>query len=137
MELERRKFTYRGYTLEELRKMSMDAFIKLLPARQRRSLSRGIPLRHKKLMERLRRARRALKRGKELVVRTHNRDAVIFPEYVGLTIAVHNGKDFIPVKITPEHIGHYLGEYSITNKRIQHGDPGMGATRSSQYVPLK
>jgi len=132
-----RKYTYRGYTLEELQSMPMDEFIKLIPSRQRRSLLRGLPRRQKKLLEKLRRARRALKKGKKIIVRTHNRDMVILPEMVGLSIGVHNGKEFIKVDITPDHIGHYLGEYAPTHKRVQHGNPGVGATRSSMYVPLK
>jgi len=56
---------------------------------------------------------------------------------VGITINVHNGKDFTPITMKPEMIGHYLGEYAITNKRVQHGAPGVGASRSSLYVPLK
>ena len=134
---QRRKFLYRGKNLEELKKMSMKQFIELLPSRQRRTLKRGIPRRQKKLLKKLKKARKAEKDGRELIVRTHNRDMVIFPEFIGLTIGVHNGIEFIPVKITPEHIGHYLGEYSPTVKRVQHGNPGVGATRSSQFVPLK
>ena len=137
-EFERKKFTYRGKTLKELQKMSMDEFIQLVPTRMRRSLKRGLPKRHKKVLEKLRKAHRAAKAGKELVVRTHCRDLPIFPEFIGLTIGVHNGKDFLSVKITPEHIGHYLGEYAPTiPKRTIHGAPGIGATKSSQYVPLK
>ena len=115
----------------------MDEFIKLLDARKRRSMLRGLPHRQKKLLENLRRAKRALKKGKKVVVRTHARDMVVTPEMVGLIIAVHNGKEFIPVDISPEHIGHYLGEFSPTHKRVTHGNPGIGATRSSQYIPLK
>lgn len=137
-EFERKKFTYRGKTLKELQKMSMDEFIQLVPTRMRRSLKRGLPKRHKKVLEKLRKAHRAAKAGKELVVRTHCRDLPIFPEFIGLTIGVHNGKDFLTVKITPEHIGHYLGEFSPTTpKPVRHGSPGIGATKSSQYVPLK
>ncbi|MEM1657478.1 MAG: 30S ribosomal protein S19 [Candidatus Jordarchaeales archaeon] len=132
-----KEFTYRGYTLEELQKMPMDDFIKLLPARQRRSLIRGLPPRHKKLLEKIRRARRALKKDKKVIVKTHNRDLIILPEMVGLTIAVYNGKEFVPVEIRPEMIGHYLGEFALTCKRVVHGAPGIGATRSSMYVPLK
>ncbi|MEM2576477.1 MAG: ribosomal protein S19 family protein, partial [Candidatus Bathyarchaeia archaeon] len=44
---------------------------------------------------------------------------------------------FVPVEIKPEMIGHYLGEFAITNKRVVHGAPGIGASRSSMYVPLK
>lgn len=132
-----RKFTFRGYTLEELQNLPMDEFIKLVPSRQRRSMLRGLPHRQKKLLENLRRARRALKKGKKVTVRTHARDMVITPEMVGLTIATHNGREFIPIEITPEHIGHYLGEFALTHKRVSHGNPGIGATRSSQYIPLK
>jgi small subunit ribosomal protein S19 len=136
-ELDRLRFKYRGFTIEELKKMNMDQFIQLLPARARRSLKRGLPPRQKKLLERLRRAYRAKKRGKDLLTRTHVRDMIIFPEMVGLKIGVYNGRIFEIVEIKPEMIGHYLGEFSLTRKRVQHGSPGIGATRSSKYVPLK
>ncbi len=136
-ELDRLRFHYRGYTLEELKKMNMDQFIQLLPARARRSLKRGLPPRQKKLLERLRRAYRAKKRGKDLLTRTHVRDMICFPEMVGLKIGVYNGKMFEVVDIKPEMIGHYLGEFSLTRRRVSHGSPGIGATRSSKYVPLK
>lgn len=134
---DRRKFYYRGKTLEELRKMSMKEFIKLIPSRQRRSLERGMPNRQRKLLKKLQKAQKAAKKDREVIVRTHNRDMVIFPEFIGLTIAVHNGLEFIPVKVSPEHIGHYLGEFAPTTKQVRHGNPGVGATRSSQFVPLK
>jgi small subunit ribosomal protein S19 len=139
LEEERRKlqFQYRGYTLDELKKMNMDQFIQLLPARARRSLRRGLPPRQKKLLERLRRAYRAKKRGKDLITRTHVRDMIVFPEMCGLKIGVYNGKDFEIVEVLPDMIGHYLGEFSLTRRRVQHGSPGIGATRSSKYVPLK
>ncbi|MFX1320296.1 MAG: 30S ribosomal protein S19 [Promethearchaeota archaeon] len=139
LEEERRKlqFQYRGYTLDELKKMNMDQFIQLLPARARRSLRRGLPPRQKKLLERLRRAYRAKKRGKDLITRTHVRDMIVFPEMCGLKIGVYNGKDFEIVEVLPDMIGHYLGEFSLTRRRVQHGSPGIGATRSSKFVPLK
>lgn len=136
-EFSRRRFHYRGHTLDELKKMSMDQFIQLLPARARRTLKRGLPPRQKKLLQRLRRAYRAKKRGKDLITRTQVRDMIIFPEMVGLKIAVHNGGSFEVVEIKPDMIGHYLGEFALTRKRVQHGSPGIGATRSSKYVPLK
>jgi small subunit ribosomal protein S19 len=136
-ERDRLKFHYRGYTLEELKKMNMDEFIKLLPARARRSLRRGLPPRQKKLLERLRRAYRAKKRGKDILTRTHVRDMLIFPDFVGLKIGVYNGKSYEIVEVKPEMIAHYLGEFSLTRRHVQHGSPGIGATRSSKYVPLK
>jgi small subunit ribosomal protein S19 len=56
---------------------------------------------------------------------------------VGLKFAVHNGKEFLVVEVKPEMIGHRLGEFALTRKRVIHGTPGIGATRSSMYVPLK
>ncbi len=129
-----REFTYRGYTLEQLLQMSMDEFIKLLPSRQRRSLRRGLTEAQRKLLEKVRKYKRL---GINKPIRTHARDMIILPEMVGMTIAVHNGKEFVPVEIVPEMIGHRLGEFAITNKRVVHGRPGVGATKSSMYVPLK
>ncbi len=131
-----REFTYRGYTLAQLQQMSMDEFIKLLPARQRRSLLRGLTEQQKILLTKIRKAKSQSK-GNSKPIKTHCRDMIILPEMVGLTILVHNGKDFVPVEIKPEMIGHYLGEFAITNKRVIHGAPGIGASRSSMYVPLK
>jgi small subunit ribosomal protein S19 len=54
-----------------------------------------------------------------------------------LTIHVYNGKEFVPVKIKPEMLGHYLGEFSLTRGKTKHGLPGIGATKSSLYIPLK
>ena len=136
-ERDKLRYHYRGYMLDDLKKMNMDQLLQLLPARARRSLRRGLPPRQKKVIERLRRAYRAKKRGKDLVVRTHVRDLVIFPEFVGLKVGIYNGQNFDLVEIRPEMIGHYLGEFALTRKRVQHGSPGIGATRSSKYVPLK
>ncbi len=132
------KFKYRGKTLEELLNMSMDEFVKLLPARQRRSLLRGFTPAQRKLLEKIRKARRkASGSGKPVVVKTHVRDMIVLPEMVGLTIAIYNGKEFIPVKIVPEMIGHYLGEFSPTCRQVTHGEPGLKATRSKMFVGLK
>lgn len=114
--------------------MSMDNFINLLPARQRRSLLRGLTPAQIKLLEKIRKVKKS---GKNKVIRTHCRDAIILPEMVGMKIAVHDGKRFQEIEIKPEMIGHYLGEFAITNKRVIHGSPGVGASRSSRYVPLK
>ncbi|MEM1536930.1 MAG: 30S ribosomal protein S19 [Candidatus Bathyarchaeia archaeon] len=132
-----REFTYRGFTLEQLQSMSMDEFIMLLPARQRRSLQRGLSPEQRTLLEKIRKAKEAMRKGQTITIKTHARDMVVLPEMVGLTIHVHNGKEFVPVKIEPEMIGHYLGEFAITNKPVKHGTPGIGASRSSMYVPLK
>jgi len=129
----KRVFKYRGYTLKELLEMDREKFMELLPARQRRRLKRGFNAREKKLLQKIER----VKNGEKVKLRTHARDMIILPEMVGLTIEVHNGKEFIPVTIKEEMIGHYLGEFALTRKPVKHGSPGVGATRSSMYVPLK
>jgi small subunit ribosomal protein S19 len=132
-----KEFSYRGHSLNSLTGMSMDEFINLLPSRQRRSLQRGLTPEQRILLEKLREAKEAQKQGKEASIKTHVRDLIILPEMVGAKIQVHNGKDFVAMEIKPEMIGHYLGEFAITNKPVRHGTPGIGASRSSMYVPLK
>jgi small subunit ribosomal protein S19 len=132
-----KEFMYRGYSLESLLNMSMDEFISLLPSRQRRSLLRGLTPEQRILLEKTREAKEAQEKGEEVSVKTHVRDMIILPEMVGMQIHVHNGKEFLRVDIKPEMIGHYLGEFAITNKPVRHGTPGIGASRSSMYVPLK
>ena len=76
----------------------------------------------RKLRERI----KSIREGKSNeTLRTHVRDMIILPDMVDITINVHNGKEFTPIAIKPEMIGHYLGEYAITNKRVQHGAPGV------------
>ncbi len=134
----RLEFKYKGYTLEELQEMPMKKFMELIPARQRRSMMRGIAPKQRKLVIKIKKARRLLNRGKEpRVIRTHCRDFVITPDMVGLTFGIYNGKEFQEVKIVEEAIGRYLGEFAPTRKIVQHGSPGMGATRGSMFVPIK
>ena len=132
-----KEFVYRGYSLDSLMSLSMDEFINLLPSRQRRSLQRGLTPEQRILLEKIRKAKEAIKQGQMLKVKTHVRDVIILPEMVGIKLFVHNGKEFVPVDIKPQMIGHYLGEFAITNKPVRHGTPGIGASRSSMYVPLK
>jgi small subunit ribosomal protein S19 len=133
-----KEFTYRGYTLPQLQAMSMDEFILLLPSRRRRTLQRGLTKEQRTLLENIRKTKQTQQeKEQKTVVKTHTRDMIILPEMVGVTILVHNGKTFSPVEISPEMIGHYLGEFALTNKTVKHGSPGIGASRSSMYVPLK
>ncbi len=132
-----REFGYRGRTLKEIQQMSLEDLAQILPSRARRSLLRGLPLRKKKLLEKVRKAKKLQSQGKNPVIKTHERDAIVLPEMVGLKIAIHNGKDFAYVDIKPEMVGHFLGEFAPTRRRVTHGEPGVGATKSSLYVPLK
>ena len=129
------EFTYRGYDLDELQDMDLDEVAELLPARQRRTILRGLSEEHQKLLDKA-----EDKTGQETAnnpIRTHLRDMPVLPEFVGLTFAVYTGQSFERVKIEPEMIGHYLGEFQLTRNSVEHGQAGIGATRSSKFVPLK
>lgn len=125
----KKEFSYRGKTLAELQRLSLKELMELLPSRQRRSLKRGISPRQKKLMDKV-------KQGKKSV-RTHARDMVVLPQFVGATISVYNGKEYIPIVILPEMIGHYLSEFAHTRKKVSHSAPGVGATRSSAALSVR
>jgi len=127
-------FTYRGLSQKELEELPLDKMLKLFPSRARRSLTRGINDGKRKLIEEMKAAKAGTLKNP---INTHLRDVLILPAMVGVTLNVFSGKEFKPITITTEMIGHYLGEYVITNKRVSHGAPGVGASRSSLYVPLK
>lgn len=133
----RREFRYRGYTLEEIQSMPVDKLAEVLPARQRRTLKRGLKENHRKLLEKIRKLNEMGEKGKKKTIKTHLRDMIILPEMVGFTIYVYNGKEYVPVEIRPEMIGHYLGEFAPSCKKVEHGEPGLKATRSSMFLPLK
>jgi small subunit ribosomal protein S19 len=123
------EFTYRGKTLQNLKKLSLEEFAELLPARQRRTINRGLGDEHKKILNKI--------NDGDTTIRTHLRDMIILPEMVGLNLEIHNGKIFEKIEVIPEMLGHYFGEYSFTRKRVSHGSAGVGATKSSKFVPLK
>jgi small subunit ribosomal protein S19 len=123
-----KEFTYRGKTLEELQAMSVNDFSELLPARQRRSLKRGLTDTKKIFLKKLERKNN---------VKTHCRDMIILPAMVGKTIRIHKGKEFVAIEIQPEMIGHFLGEFALTRNKVSHSAPGVGATRSSSAVSVR
>ena len=125
----KKEFTYRGHTMEELLKMPLAEIIELLPARARRTYIRGLNTEQEAFVRRL--------RASEGPVRTHRREIPILPEFVGKTVNVYNGKEFATVDIKPEMIGHALGEFAMTRKSVRHSGLGVGATRSSKFMPLK
>lgn len=127
-----KQFTYRGKSAAELEALTLEELAAMITARQRRSLRRGLTKQQKKLLESVRRAR-----GKDKLIRTHVRDMIILPEMVGAKMGIYTGKEYKTVEITESMIGHYLGEFAMTRKPVKHSSPGLGATRSSKFVPLK
>ncbi|MFA0821900.1 MAG: 30S ribosomal protein S19 [Methanomethylovorans sp.] len=123
------EFTFRGKTLEQLQALSLEEFTELLTARERRSIRRGFNDHQKDVMQQV-------KDGASNV-RTHYRNVIILPDMVGKTVSVYNGKSFLDFEIQPEMIGHRFGEFALSRSKVSHGSAGVGATRSSRFVPLK
>ena len=131
IEVRKKEFMYRGLSIEELQKLSIEELLPLLPSRIRRSLTRGLTKRQDKLLHDIEQSE------KGDVIRTHLRDMVILPSFVNHIIDVYNGNEFQRVNIQPNMVGHYLGEFALTRKKVKHTGPGVGATRSSKFMPLK
>ncbi len=126
----KKEFTFQGFTVEELQKMPLSEILPLLPSRARRSYVRGLNSEEQVFVDRL-------IEGKKPVLKTHRREIVILPSFIGKRVSVYNGKQYMEFEIKPEMIGHYLGEFAPTRGSVKHSGPGVGATRSSKFMPLK
>ena len=130
----KKEFKYKGKTIQELKAMSLQDFTKLLPSRERRSLSRGLTDAQKILLKKV----EATNQEKyKKAIKTHCRNMIILPNMVGLMIHIHRGNKFDAIQIVPEMMGHRLGEFAETRVRFKHNAPGIGATRSSAYASVK
>ena len=125
----REEFTYHGFRVEELQTMGISELLPVMPARARRKIKRGLSRGEEHLLTRF--------RAGDEKIRTHLRDMIIMPEMLGKEIEVYNGKEFMKVELQPESVFHCLGEFALTRRKVAHGSAGIGATRSSKYVPLK
>lgn len=124
-----KEFTWKGKLEDTAAKLDLKEFMALVPSRQRRSLKRGFTEAQKALMKRV--------EAGENNVKTHCRDMIILPQMVGKTLRIYNGKEYLPVMITAQMLGHYLGEFSHTRKGVTHSAAGIGATRSSKAVSAR
>lgn len=124
-------FTYRGKNLEELKALSLNEFAGLLPSRQRRSVIRNSA----PIEKFLKLCNKKIEKGK--IIKTHSRDVIIVPKMVGMIVNVYTGKEFTEVRIAEDMIGHRLGEFTQTRRKVQHGAPGIGATRGSAFLSVK
>ncbi|KAK2116208.1 ribosomal protein S15 [Saguinus oedipus] len=131
------KFTYHGVDLDQLLDLSCEELTQLYSAHQRRRLNPGLWRKQHSLLKRLCKAKKEEPPMGKPEVKTHLRDTIILPETVGSMVGVYNRETFNQVEIKPEMIGHYVGEFSITYKLVKHGLPGVGATHSSRFIPLK
>jgi small subunit ribosomal protein S15e len=129
---------YRGIEVEQLLDLTNDQLMDLVHCRARRHFTRGTKNKSVRLLKKLRKAKKAAPAGeKPAPVKTHLRNMVIVPEMIGSIVGVYNGKVFNQVEIRAEMVGRYLAEFSISYKPTRHGRPGIGASGSSKFVPLK
>ncbi|MBI5390759.1 30S ribosomal protein S19 [Candidatus Woesearchaeota archaeon] len=125
----KKEFSYRGKTLDELKKMTLEELAQYLPAPSRRKIRRGFTDAEKLFLKSF--------RAHKGDIKTHCRDMLVLPEMVGASIKVYSGREFVHLPIVAEMIGHRFGEFVLTRKRVQHNAPGIGATRSSSAVSVK
>jgi small subunit ribosomal protein S19 len=131
IETTKKQFTYRGKTLEELKTLDVREFSKLLKSRTRRMVLRQF----NEINEFVNRSKVKIARKK--TIKTHYRNLVVVPQMVGMRIHVYNGKDFVPVDIVGEMLGHRFGEFSMTRGKVKHGTAGIGSTKGSKSQAKK
>ena len=133
-----KKYSYRGNDLKKLIDMNMDEMSQLLRSRQRRKLRRKMGTKYARFINKLLEAKKHTAAGdKPAAVKTHLRDCIVLPSMVQSVINIHKGNGYSNIEVKPEMIGYYLGEFAVTYKRVSHGKPGVGATHSSKFVPIK
>ncbi|MGV8152099.1 MAG: 30S ribosomal protein S19 [Candidatus Nanoarchaeia archaeon] len=130
-EIKKKEFSFRGKSIEDLKKLDIREFAKLLRSNERRTILRQSDRLQKFVLL----SKQKFENKKP--IRTHLRDIVIVPQMVGWTIQIHNGKEFSPIEIIGEMLGHRLGEFSATRQKVKHGAAGIGATRSSASASVK
>ncbi len=123
-----KEIRWKGKTEDELKLLDPLQFSKLVTSRARRSLQE-LTAQQKTLLKKI--------NANDPAIKTHCRDMVIVPAMLGKTIRVHNGKEWIPVSVAVDMLGHYLGEFSYTRKFVEHSAAGIGATRSSKAVSAR
>ncbi|MBU3906936.1 MAG: ribosomal protein S19 family protein [Nanoarchaeota archaeon] len=130
-DIEKKQFMYKGKGIEELKALDVREFSKYLKSRARRSVLRQF----QEIEDFVSRCKNKIERKKP--IRTHKRALIIVPQMVGMIIGVHNGKEFLPVRITEIMLGHRLGEFALTRGKIQHGSPGVGSTKGTKSKAKK
>ncbi len=133
-----RVFSFRGHSEEELKKMSISEFAKLLTARERRTLlKRGMTEQQKRFLERIR-------KNPQKFHKTHLRDMIILPDMIGVKFGVHIGGGpkgssvkWFTIVVKADMVGKRLGDFAVPIKHVKHSIPGMGATRGSKFISAK
>ena len=124
-----KEILWKGKSEEDVKNMDLKEFMELISSRQRRTLKRGFTDAQKRLMKKI--------ENNDRNIKTHCRDVIITPVMLGMTLRVYTGKEFVPLIITLEMLGHSLGEFAHTRKSVSHSAAGVGATRSSKAVSAR
>jgi small subunit ribosomal protein S19 len=133
----KKEFSFRGKSFQELEAMPLAEFAKLCNSRQRKSLMKGMDAQFKHFLKKVEASKKITVPGKGKPVKTHKRDIIILPSMVGAKLAIHRGNTFDTVDVNEKMIGHYLGEFVLTRKKLQHGKAGIGATKSSTAITAR
>ena len=131
IETTKKQITFRGKTIDELKALETREFAKFLKSRTRRAALRQF----QEIENFVSRAKRKSERNKP--VRTHKRTIIIVPQMVGMKLQIYNGKEFVPIEVTTQMLGHRLGEFSMTRAKIKHSGAGIGATKGSKAKAKK
>lgn len=127
----KKQIKYRGKTIDELKTLDVREFAKYLKSNEKRSVLRGF----QQIEDFINRSNK--KTAKKKPIKTHQRDLVIVPGMVGMKIQIHSGNGFTPMEITGEMLGHRLGEFALTRKKVAHSKAGVGATKGSKSLSKK
>jgi small subunit ribosomal protein S19 len=123
-----KEITFKGKKIEELKNMSLQELALLMPSDARRKIRKLTDV-EKQFMNKVQASKKPVK--------THLRDMIILPAMIGKTVSIHDGKTYQPLTITEELIGHRLGEFAMTRRKVMHNAPGIGATKSSSSLSVK
>jgi small subunit ribosomal protein S19 len=127
----KKQYTFRGKTIEELQNLEVREFAKYLKSRQRRTILRQFH----DIEDFVKRAKKKAEKNKP--IKTHKRMLIVVPRMVGMKIQIYNGKEFVPVEMVKEMLGHRLGEFAVTRGKVKHSSAGVGATKGSRAKSKK
>jgi small subunit ribosomal protein S19 len=125
----KKEFIFKGKSLEELQALSTKEFAELLPTNARRKIKRGFTEAEQIFLKNV--------ISSEKPVKTHCRGMIILPSMVGKLIRVYSGHKFEDLHVVAEMVGHRLGEFILTRRRVSHGDAGVGATKGKGAVSVR
>ena len=127
----KKEFTYRGKTIEELKKLDIREFAKFARSRNKRSVLRNF----NEIEKFVNRSKKKLAKNKQ--IKTHDRYMVVVPAMVGMKIGIYDGQNFVFIEIVGEMLGHRLGEFAPTRRRTKHGKAGVGSTKGTKSKAKK